>query len=113
MRFFQPTRSLIMGTRLTFIISLYCSICSAAEPINLGSKREIFIDNHLIESLEGTELRLSKPRDEGPVHKFNSPGKVHFAVTLPSLKTKNDTYSITVAYHDQVRMELTRKPHAL
>ena len=88
MRFFQPTRSLIMGTRLTFIISLYCSICSAAEPINLGSKREIFIDNHLIESLEGTELRLSKPRDEGPVHKFDMPWEGPFCGYATVIKDK-------------------------
>ncbi|QDT56241.1 hypothetical protein Pan44_42930 [Caulifigura coniformis] len=35
--------------------------------------RELFVDRHLIESLEGGELTLAEPRDEGPALKFDRP----------------------------------------
>ena len=55
-----------------FLLAQSCFIYSD-EPINLGSNREIFIDDFLIESLKGVEIRLEKPRDEGIVHKFDKP----------------------------------------
>ena len=33
----------------------------SAEPINLGSRRELFVDRHLIEKLDGAQLRLHHP----------------------------------------------------
>ena len=53
------------------ILLLIYNLVSAAEPINVESKRELFIDDFLIESLQNAEIRLSTPRDEGPVHKFD------------------------------------------
>lgn len=45
----------------------------AAAPLDLGSRRELFVDRWLIESLRGAELRLHEPRDEGSVVKFDAP----------------------------------------
>ena len=53
------------------ILVLFSNLISASEPINIESRRELFIDDFLIESLENAEIRLSTPRDEGPVHKFD------------------------------------------
>ena len=36
-------------------------------------RRELFVDRYLIESLEGAELTLAEPRDEGIVLKFDRP----------------------------------------
>jgi hypothetical protein len=44
-----------------------------AKPIDIGSRRELFIDKHLIEKLDGVSLRLEPPRDEGIVLKFDKP----------------------------------------
>lgn len=43
------------------------------EPIDLGMRRELFIDRHLIDKLENVQLVLHEPRDEGPVLKFDQP----------------------------------------
>ena len=53
------------------ILLLISNLISASETINIESKRELFIDDFLIESLKNAEIRLSMPRDEGPVHKFD------------------------------------------
>lgn len=44
-----------------------------AEPIDIQDRRELFVDEHLIDSLEQAELFLHEPRDEGIVFHFNKP----------------------------------------
>ena len=41
------------------------------EPIQMGNKREIFVDNHLIDRLEGIRIVKHTPHDEGPVLYFD------------------------------------------
>lgn len=41
--------------------------------INVASKRELFVDRHLVENLEGARLVLAEPRDEGVVFRFDRP----------------------------------------
>ena len=44
----------------------------AAEPLDIGSKRELFVDDYLIDKLEGgVRLVLEKPRNEGVVFKYD------------------------------------------
>ena len=62
------------------------------ETINLGSNREIFIDDFLIESLKGLEIRLEKPRDEGIVHKFDKPWEGPFCGYSTVIKDKDKFY---------------------
>jgi hypothetical protein len=50
----------------------------AATPIELGSRRELFVDHHLIEKLDGCRLELARPRDEGVVLKFDQPWEGQF-----------------------------------
>ncbi len=42
-------------------------------PVELGDRREIFVDHWLIESLDNVRLVLHEPRDEGPVLQFDRP----------------------------------------
>jgi hypothetical protein len=42
-------------------------------PIELGSRRELFVDRHLIETMPGASLVLHEPRDEGEVLRFDEP----------------------------------------
>lgn len=42
-------------------------------PIDLGTRRELFVDRHLLERLDGTKLELARPRDEGSVLRFDKP----------------------------------------
>ena len=41
--------------------------------VNIGSNRELFVDQYLIGSLDGTTQKLWPPRDEGPVFFFDQP----------------------------------------
>jgi hypothetical protein len=52
------------------------SVAVAAEPgspIELGSRRELFVDRFLVESLNGAELFLHEPRDSGTAIAFDKP----------------------------------------
>ena len=42
-------------------------------PIDLGVRRELFVDRALIDSWDGARLELARPRDEGPVFRFDRP----------------------------------------
>lgn len=63
--------------RLLFAVAAFmATLASAAEPgapIELGSRRELFVDRFLIESLDGAELFLHEPRDAGAVIAFDKP----------------------------------------
>src|SRR6476659_8546761 len=45
---------------------------ASAEPLDLGSRRELFVDNYLIASKTNVQFTLHEPRDEGSVLLFNA-----------------------------------------
>lgn len=50
-----------------FLISLtliLTSLSAAAEPIDIGSRRELFVDDHLIEKLTGARRLLHHPEPQ-------------------------------------------------
>jgi hypothetical protein len=55
---------------LAFILPL---LACADDTINLGSRRELFVDRFLIDQLKGAELRLHEPIREGVAVKFDNP----------------------------------------
>lgn len=55
------------------------AILSAAEPISIGSRRELFVDRLLIEKLNNVRMEMREPRDEGPVLRFDKPWEGLFA----------------------------------
>jgi hypothetical protein len=50
-------------------------MATAQEPtaVELGTRRELFVDRHLIARLEGAELRLQVPQPAGPILKIDRP----------------------------------------
>ncbi len=48
---------------------------ASSEPdiLDIGSQRELFVDEYLIDDMDGLDLRLHHPRDEGPILKFDKP----------------------------------------
>ncbi|MDA0834500.1 MAG: hypothetical protein O3A29_14575 [Planctomycetota bacterium] len=46
---------------------------TAAEPIDIGSRRELFVDDYLIDQLNNVRLELQKPHDEGIAFNFDQP----------------------------------------
>lgn len=55
------------------IVVIYTSIAQAAEPIDIGSRRELFVDHHLIGSLGGVRLVLHRPEPREIVFRFDQP----------------------------------------
>jgi hypothetical protein len=49
------------------------SFAKETEQIDIGSRRELFVDSYLIDHLDGVRLVLHHPRDAGPVLKFDEP----------------------------------------
>jgi len=46
---------------LTWLSLLTPSLLTAAEPVDIGSRRELLVDQHLIEQLDGVRLELHRP----------------------------------------------------
>lgn len=44
-----------------------------SSPIDIGNHRELFVDYFLIDKLDDVRLVLNRPRDEGPVVRFDQP----------------------------------------
>ncbi|MGH8249055.1 MAG: hypothetical protein ACREUU_21825, partial [Gammaproteobacteria bacterium] len=56
------------------------------ETVDIGTRRELFADRFLIEKLDGAELRLQMPRDEGSVLAFDKPWEGAFCAYVTILK---------------------------
>jgi hypothetical protein len=77
----QPKKminSTIQGYILVSVLMILCSSTGTRrveneQRIELGNKREIFVDKYLIQELDGASLVMHAPRDEGPVMYFNKP----------------------------------------
>ncbi len=60
-------------TLLTSLLPLLAATLRAADSIDIGSRRELFVDHHLIESLDGVRLVLHRPQPREVVLKFDQP----------------------------------------
>ncbi|MFV1965698.1 MAG: hypothetical protein ACC628_09775 [Pirellulaceae bacterium] len=67
-----------------FALSLLHIVAStmahAAEPINIGDRRELFVDRALIDNLDGARLVLNRLRDEGVVLRLDKPWEGRFCI---------------------------------
>src|SRR6476661_238703 len=72
-----------MTTRLACVVLLTLSPVLYAEdsagPADIGYRRELFVDTHLVDKLDGVSLRLERPRDEGVSFRFDKPWEGAFA----------------------------------
>ncbi len=55
------------------LILIMPAVQASEDAIQLGSRREIFVDRFLIDRMENVRLELHRPRDEGVVLKFDNP----------------------------------------
>ena len=58
----------------------------AAEAVDIGSRRELFVDHYLIDELSGVHLRLQEPRHGGVAVRFDRPWEQRFAFYTTVLK---------------------------
>lgn len=64
-------------------------------PIDIGSRRELFVDRFLIDRMTGAaQLRLHRPVDRGPVLHFDAPWEGRFCTYVTVLHPAPDKYQM-------------------
>ena len=76
----------ILYSSLLLLLALAPHVSAAEDVIDIGSRREIFVDRFLIDTLQGARLELHEPRDEGPVLKFDHPWEGAFSAYVTVIK---------------------------
>lgn len=66
-------------TLLLTILLLIHSPSRAQAPLDLGNRREIFVDQFLIDRVQNVSLQLHHPHNEGPVLQFDKPWEGNFS----------------------------------
>ena len=76
-----PIRLLVLGCALLCPPALPPnSVVRAAEPVvDIGSRRELFVDRFLLDRLTDARLVLHRPVDQGPVVRFDRPWEGQFS----------------------------------
>jgi len=71
----------IRRTGLVFALALFASPAFAGSPeaIDLGDRRELFVDRHLVDRMENLRIELARPRDEGVAFAFDKPWEGPFS----------------------------------
>jgi len=70
----------------TALVLLLCSSSLATEVLELGSRRELFVDHFLIAKLDGVRLTLHEPRREDVAVKFDRPWEGGFSAYATVIK---------------------------
>ncbi|MCB1211076.1 MAG: hypothetical protein KDK97_17265 [Verrucomicrobiales bacterium] len=80
--------------RLALSILAFTLTAQAAEYINISTRRELFVDQFLLDELKGVRLQLNTPRDEGIALKFDAPWEGGFSgyATIVQLEGKMRAY---------------------
>ncbi|MEZ4968987.1 MAG: hypothetical protein R2814_04870 [Flavobacteriaceae bacterium] len=79
---------IVIAICLFFPFSIFCQ-----DKIELGDRREIFVDEYLIDNLDGAEIVKHTPVDEGPVLTFDKPWEGNFSGYSTIIKD-GDTYRL-------------------
>lgn len=74
---------------LLILVLLFPSSSFGQETINLGNKREIFVDHFLIDKLNEIDIVMHHPHDEGPVFHFDKPWEGLFSGYVTIMKDKD------------------------
>lgn len=69
----NTVRLILTSSLLSLLCLMLASSGSAAQTIDIGSDRELFVDEHLVDQLDGVRMVLHHPREEGAVMKFDKP----------------------------------------
>lgn len=83
--------------RCLIIVAIVTGLASAnahaVEAIDIGSRRELFVDRYLIERLEGASLRLHEPEPAETALRFDAPHEGVFAGYVTVIKDA-DAYTL-------------------
>lgn len=75
----MPVRRSILLYFLCICLAQSGLVAQSARPLQLGSNRELFVDQYLIEKLNNVTQELHTPRNEGAVLKFDNPWEGNFS----------------------------------
>jgi hypothetical protein len=64
---------------LTTLFAAIILFSTEVDSVEIGSQRQLFVDDHVIERITDLERRLGTPRDEGAVFSFNQPWEGPFS----------------------------------
>ncbi len=83
-----------MKLTLTFTLLLACLfpnfLCADDSAVlKIGNRRELFVDDYLIDKMQNTRLVLHRPKDEGIAVKFDNPWEGHFSGYCTIIKDGN------------------------
>lgn len=81
-------------------ILAFMATSAVAEPVDLGTRRELFTDDFLIGKLTGVTRTLHTPRDEGITLKFDKPWEGKFSAYATVIKN-GDLYQLYYRGHDE------------
>ena len=97
---------------LGILFLLNSSFLMASDPIDIGNRRELFVDYFLIEKMSGVELQLHRPRYEDIALKFDKPWEGPFSGYITIL---NDSALFRMYYRGlpKVQDEKTKKKVAV
>jgi len=70
-------------------LSLFAIKTHAQFEISIDNKRELFVDNYLIDEMDGVEVELHSPVNEGPVLKLDKPWEGAFSFYTTIIKDGN------------------------
>lgn len=89
-----------------FTLGLSGNALNGQETVNIGSRLELFVDRHIIETMDSTELKLHHPRPEEIVLKFDSPWEGAFCGYATVIKA-DDLYRLYYRGLPKVRRDGT------
>jgi hypothetical protein len=67
------TRTILLSTVVALSLNGQRIRADESTAIDIGNRRELFVDHFLIDTLKDVRLVLNRPRDEGPVLRFDNP----------------------------------------
>ena len=71
------------------------NICGADAPLDIGSRRDLFVDRYLLERLDHVSLKLHEPRDGS----WFADGFTHVELNVPPQKARGaGLFFITCAF---------------
>lgn len=77
---------------LLFLLAMALPLAAGADdPIDIGTRRELFVDHYLIDQLDGATLKLHSPQSKGPAFRFDKPWEGRYSAVF-SMFQDGDIY---------------------
>ena len=88
-------------TTFPAIIFVLTAIGHSAEPIDIGSRRELFVDRYLIDKLDGVRLVLHQPQPREVAIRFDQPWEGNTS-GYPTVMRDGDVFKMIYAGHHMI-----------